>query len=107
MFLADRAVGNRTYDYRYISSILKKPHLLFRRITFGDEGPVGLRKLIILPLDIVFGAPGRVGEMLPGMSYLVRRLLENTSNEGFLKQSVVDQKDIDELLKNPAEKVAA
>ena len=25
-----------------------------------------------------------VGEVLPGMSYLVRRLLENTSNEGFL-----------------------
>src|SRR6267143_1498862 len=26
-----------------------------------------------------------VGELLPGMSYLVRRLLENTSNEGFLR----------------------
>jgi RHH-type transcriptional regulator, proline utilization regulon repressor / proline dehydrogenase / delta 1-pyrroline-5-carboxylate dehydrogenase len=24
-----------------------------------------------------------VGELLPGMAYLVRRLLENTSNEGF------------------------
>ena len=27
-----------------------------------------------------------VGELLPGMAYLVRRLLENTSNEGFLAQ---------------------
>jgi RHH-type proline utilization regulon transcriptional repressor/proline dehydrogenase/delta 1-pyrroline-5-carboxylate dehydrogenase len=26
-----------------------------------------------------------VGELLPGMAYLVRRLLENTSNEGFLR----------------------
>ena len=26
-----------------------------------------------------------IGEILPGMSYLVRRLLENTSNEGFLR----------------------
>ena len=42
-----------------------------------------------------------VGEMLPGMAYLVRRLLENTSNEGFLKQSMVDLKDIDDLLKDP------
>ena len=25
------------------------------------------------------------GQLLPGMSYLVRRLLENTSNESFLK----------------------
>ena len=27
-----------------------------------------------------------VGELLPGMAYFVRRLLENTSNEGFLRQ---------------------
>ena len=26
-----------------------------------------------------------LGETLPGMAYLVRRLLENTSNEGFLR----------------------
>ena len=31
-----------------------------------------------------------VGELLPGMSYLVRRLLENTSNEGFLKAKFSD-----------------
>ncbi|EKD50765.1 MAG: 1-pyrroline-5 carboxylate dehydrogenase [uncultured bacterium] len=46
-----------------------------------------------------------IGEMLPGMAYLVRRLLENTSNEGFLKQSNVDLKDVDELLRNPEELV--
>ncbi|MBF0106398.1 MAG: proline dehydrogenase family protein [Deltaproteobacteria bacterium] len=46
-----------------------------------------------------------VGEMLPGMSYLVRRLLENTSNDGFLKQSGVDQKGMDELLRDPRELV--
>ena len=31
-----------------------------------------------------------VGEMIPGMAYLVRRLLENTSNESFLKRSFAD-----------------
>lgn len=43
-----------------------------------------------------------VGEMLPGLSYLVRRLLENTANDSFLKQSFLDGRGIQELLKNPA-----
>jgi RHH-type proline utilization regulon transcriptional repressor/proline dehydrogenase/delta 1-pyrroline-5-carboxylate dehydrogenase len=30
---------------------------------------------------------GPVGELLPGMAYLVRRLLENGSNQGFLRQT--------------------
>jgi RHH-type proline utilization regulon transcriptional repressor/proline dehydrogenase/delta 1-pyrroline-5-carboxylate dehydrogenase len=41
------------------------------------------------------------GELLPGMAYLVRRLLENTANESFLKQSFADQLDMDRLLENP------
>ena len=32
-----------------------------------------------------------VGELIPGMAYLVRRLLENTSNEGFLRKTFVDK----------------
>ncbi len=43
-----------------------------------------------------------VGEMLPGLSYLVRRLLENTANDSFLKQSFLDKRGVRELLKNPA-----
>lgn len=43
------------------------------------------------------------GAMLPGMSYLVRRLLENTSNESFLKVSHSDRAGVDELLRNPEE----
>ncbi|WP_428939432.1 proline dehydrogenase family protein [Fontivita pretiosa] len=42
-----------------------------------------------------------VGELLPGMAYLVRRLLENTSNSGFLKLSYHDRVDIDALLERP------
>lgn len=41
------------------------------------------------------------GEMLPGMAYLVRRLLENTSNDSFLRQSVDRDADISQLLINP------
>lgn len=41
------------------------------------------------------------GELLPGMAYLIRRLLENTSNESFLKQSFSEGRDDDELLAAP------
>jgi RHH-type proline utilization regulon transcriptional repressor/proline dehydrogenase/delta 1-pyrroline-5-carboxylate dehydrogenase len=44
-----------------------------------------------------------VGELLPGMAYLVRRLLENTSNEGFLAAKFSKGAGRQELLKNPAE----
>jgi len=43
------------------------------------------------------------GAMLPGMAYLVRRLLENTSNESFLKASFTDRAQVDELLRDPEE----
>jgi RHH-type transcriptional regulator, proline utilization regulon repressor / proline dehydrogenase / delta 1-pyrroline-5-carboxylate dehydrogenase len=43
------------------------------------------------------------GAMLPGMAYLVRRLLENTSNESFLKASLTEHARIDDLLRNPEE----
>ncbi len=42
-----------------------------------------------------------VGESLPGMAYLVRRLLENTSNESFLRQSFADDVDFDALMAKP------
>lgn len=44
------------------------------------------------------------GQLLPGMAYLVRRLLENTSNESFLRASFTDQTPEDQLLVNPTTK---
>lgn len=43
-----------------------------------------------------------VGQLLPGMAYLVRRLLENTSNEGFLRRMFVDNVERERLLQSPA-----
>jgi RHH-type proline utilization regulon transcriptional repressor/proline dehydrogenase/delta 1-pyrroline-5-carboxylate dehydrogenase len=43
------------------------------------------------------------GELLPGMAYLVRRLLENTANESFLRASFSDRVPEDQLLRNPLE----
>ena len=47
-----------------------------------------------------------VGELLPGMSYLVRRLLENTSNEGFLRAKFSDNLSAAQLLRDPNELIA-
>lgn len=42
------------------------------------------------------------GDMVPGMGYLVRRLLENTANESFLRQSFAEDAQIERLLEDPA-----
>lgn len=44
-----------------------------------------------------------IGELIPGMAYLVRRLLENTSNESFIRQRFLDGVSREALLKNPLE----
>ena len=40
------------------------------------------------------------GELIPGMSYLIRRLLENTANSSFLRQNL-ENKPVEELLAAP------
>ena len=68
------------------------------QVLYGMGEPVrnGLRKVA-----------GRVrlycpyGKLIPGMAYLVRRLLENTANESFLRQSFADGATVDRLLENP------
>ena len=41
------------------------------------------------------------GELIPGMAYLVRRLLENTSNESFLRRGFAEGESPAALLANP------
>jgi RHH-type proline utilization regulon transcriptional repressor/proline dehydrogenase/delta 1-pyrroline-5-carboxylate dehydrogenase len=42
-----------------------------------------------------------LGDLIPGMGYLVRRLLENTSNESFLRHTFFDSHEVSNLLKAP------
>jgi RHH-type transcriptional regulator, proline utilization regulon repressor / proline dehydrogenase / delta 1-pyrroline-5-carboxylate dehydrogenase len=42
-----------------------------------------------------------VGELVPGMAYLVRRLLENTSNESFVRARFAEGRALDELIAPP------
>ncbi|HMP48094.1 MAG TPA: proline dehydrogenase family protein [Oligoflexia bacterium] len=62
----------------------------------GDEFKDGLTEQGYLVRDY---AP--VGELIPGMGYLVRRLLENTANEGFLRKTNFEKISLTELLKAP------
>lgn len=43
------------------------------------------------------------GDVLPGMAYLIRRLLENTANESFLRQGSDSGVPEEELLRDPEE----
>ena len=47
-----------------------------------------------------------VGRLLPGMAYLIRRLMENTSNTSFLRQTYAEEKEIDKLILPPLPKKA-
>jgi RHH-type proline utilization regulon transcriptional repressor/proline dehydrogenase/delta 1-pyrroline-5-carboxylate dehydrogenase len=47
------------------------------------------------------------GELIPGMAYLVRRLLENTSNDSFLRASFTNLESLERLMMNPNEVGAA
>ncbi|MCH7813381.1 MAG: proline dehydrogenase family protein [Planctomycetes bacterium] len=42
------------------------------------------------------------GDLIPGMAYLIRRLLENSSNDSFLRQSFRQRRSQERLLSDPA-----
>lgn len=68
------------------------------QMLYGMAGPIkdALRDM---------GIPVRIytpcGELIPGMSYLVRRILENTSNESFLRQRHAKGSNTAVLLADP------
>ena len=43
-----------------------------------------------------------LGELISGMAYLVRRLLENTANQSILRRQFMGNQSLDELLRPPA-----
>src|SRR5882724_11532581 len=73
------------------------------QLLYGMAGPIK-RALVEMGYRVREYCP--VGELLPGMSYLVRRLLENTSNEGFLRAKFSENVSEDELLRNPADLIS-
>ncbi len=72
------------------------------QLLYGMAGPIK-RALVEMGYRVREYCP--VGDLLPGMSYLVRRLLENTSNEGFLRAKFSDHVSETQLLRDPNELV--
>lgn len=94
-----------THNVRSIAHALAQAELLgvdLRNFEFqmlyGMAEPV---KAALLQLGCRLREYCPVGELLPGMAYLVRRLLENTSNEGFLANRYARSMSREELLKKP------
>jgi RHH-type proline utilization regulon transcriptional repressor/proline dehydrogenase/delta 1-pyrroline-5-carboxylate dehydrogenase len=101
----DAAFG--THNVRSIAHVLAQAERLgvARRnfefqMLYGMADPI---KAAVLKMGCRLREYCPVGELLPGMAYLVRRLLENTSNEGFLANKFAKDASRDELLKNPTD----
>lgn len=70
------------------------------QMLYGMADPIK-RSLVEMGYRVREYAP--VGELIPGMAYLVRRLLENTSNESWLRGKFADGVSTEKLLKDPKE----
>src|SRR5437879_6817189 len=71
------------YELQMLYGMAEPIHAAIRRL--------GLRLRVYAP----------VGELVPGMAYLVRRLLENTSNESFVRLRFAERRSLDELVAPP------
>ena len=83
--------------------------IAYNRLVGGDDADVEMQILRGLgdPLQTAIAAQGLrvraycpVGDLVAGMAYLVRRLLENTSNESFLAEQASGT-PLEELLAAP------
>jgi RHH-type proline utilization regulon transcriptional repressor/proline dehydrogenase/delta 1-pyrroline-5-carboxylate dehydrogenase len=106
--VADAAFG--THNVRSIAHVLGQAERLgidWRQFEFqmlyGMADPI---KAAVLQMGCRLREYCPVGDLLPGMAYLVRRLLENTSNEGFLANKFAKGASREELLKDPGRAAA-
>jgi RHH-type proline utilization regulon transcriptional repressor/proline dehydrogenase/delta 1-pyrroline-5-carboxylate dehydrogenase len=99
------AIG--THNMRSISNALAlaeelklSPENFEFQMLYGMADPLrrALSRMSI-PYPIRIYCP--VGELLPGMAYLVRRVLENTSNESFFRKSFAEKQSFEELIRPP------
>ncbi len=77
-------VPKRAYEIQMLYGMAEDQAQLFREL--------GHRVRIYAPF----------GELIPGMAYLVRRLLENTSNDSFLRHSLAEDIPLEKLMANPS-----
>ena len=78
-----RGVPDHGYEIQLLYGMAEPVHAAIKRL--------GLRLRVY----------GPVGELVPGMAYLVRRLLENTSNESFVRHRFAEGRELDQLVAAP------
>lgn len=81
-------IPDNGYEIQLLYGMAEPVHEAVRRL--------GLRLRVYAPM----------GELVPGMAYLVRRLLENTSQDSFVRDRFAQGKDLGVLLGKPALPVA-
>jgi RHH-type proline utilization regulon transcriptional repressor/proline dehydrogenase/delta 1-pyrroline-5-carboxylate dehydrogenase len=93
-------VRSIAYVHETARSLETPPKRVEYQVLYGMADPIA-NALHKLDLPVRMYCP--VGELLPGMAYLVRRLLENTSNESFLRRSFVEGQSVEEEVRDPRE----
>jgi RHH-type transcriptional regulator, proline utilization regulon repressor / proline dehydrogenase / delta 1-pyrroline-5-carboxylate dehydrogenase len=79
-----KGIPDSGYEIQMLYGMAEPIHAAIRRL--------GLRLRVYAP----------VGDLVPGMAYLVRRLLENTSNESFVRHRFAEGRQLAELIAPPA-----
>jgi RHH-type proline utilization regulon transcriptional repressor/proline dehydrogenase/delta 1-pyrroline-5-carboxylate dehydrogenase len=82
-------IPDNGFEVQLIHGMAEPVHEAIRRM--------GLRLRVYAPM----------GELVPGMAYLVRRLLENTSNDSFVRLRFAEGQSLDSLLAPPRPAPAA
>jgi RHH-type proline utilization regulon transcriptional repressor/proline dehydrogenase/delta 1-pyrroline-5-carboxylate dehydrogenase len=83
-----------------LAEAMNVPKLAFEiQMLYGMGDPIK-KSLVDMGYRVREYAP--IGELIPGMAYLVRRLLENTSNESWLRNKFAEGQSTEQLLKDPA-----
>lgn len=86
------------YAVSYARRIGLPDHAYEIQLLYGMAEPV---HAAIKRLGLRLRVYGPVGELVPGMAYLVRRLLENTSNESFVRHRFAEGQALDSLVAPP------
>ena len=84
-YARSKGIPDTGYEVQMLYGMAEPMHAAIRRL--------GMRLRVYAP----------VGELVPGMAYLVRRLLENTSNESFVRHRFAEGRDLEDLVAPPAE----
>jgi len=82
-YARSKGIPDSGYEIQMLYGMAEPIHAAIRRL--------GLRLRVYAP----------VGDLVPGMAYLVRRLLENTSNESFVRHRFAEGRKLDDLIAPP------